>query len=278
MKKIIALTSLIMLAGSTAVYAKDATAIATGKNVAKSEASEKIDMKDVSLIIGHEIGKGFKSQGIDIDVKEFEKGLNSGFYGKPARISEEKSKEIMQNFQQQMIKKGQEKIKAEGEENLKLSDAFMMAIEKLPVVKKAAEGVYYQIIKSGSGKTPKETDTVTVEYTGTTPAKAFSETKDALAKIKQGELLGEEFDSSKRTGKPAVFPLDQVIPCWTEALSKLPVGAEAIIYCSPKTAYGEMAPPQIGPNQVLSFKVNLLKAEEDKSNSDDKGNVAAPAA
>ena len=49
MKKIIALTSLIMLAGSTAVYAKDATAIATGKNVAKSEASEKIDMKDVRL-------------------------------------------------------------------------------------------------------------------------------------------------------------------------------------------------------------------------------------
>ena len=61
-----------MLAGSTAVYAKDATAIATGKNVAKSEVSEKIDMKDVSLIIGHEIGKGFKSQGIDIDVKQFE--------------------------------------------------------------------------------------------------------------------------------------------------------------------------------------------------------------
>jgi len=273
MKKIIALTSLIMLAGSTAVYAKDATAIATGKNVAKSEASEKIDMKDVSLIIGHEIGKGFKSQGVDIDVKEFEKGLNSGFYGKRSRISEEKSKEIMQNFQQQMIKKGQEKIKAEGEANLKLSDAFMAAIEKLPIIKKAAEGVYYQIIKNGSGKTPKATDTVTVEYTGTTPAKAFSETEGGLAKIKQGELLGEEFDSSKRTGKPAVFPLDQVIPCWTEALSKLPVGAEAIIYCSPKTAYGEMAPPQIGPNQVLSFKVNLLKVEKE-----DKGNVAAPAA
>ena len=173
-----------------------------------------------------------------------------------------------------MIKKAQMHEELKAKVNAKFSAKFIEAIEKLPAVKKAAEGVYYQIIKNGSGKTPKDTDTVTVEYTGTTPAKAFSETEGGLAKIKQGELLGEEFDSSKRTGKPAVFPLDQVISCWTEALSKLPVGTEAIIYCSPKTAYGEMAPPQIGPNQVLSFKVNLLKAEKEAKANDSKDSTA----
>ena len=280
MKKIIALTSLMVLAGSVTVYAKDPAALATEKDVTKSvSAPEQIDMKKVSRIIGQEIGKGFKSQDIHLDIQQFYQGLQTGVAGKPSEISEEDAKKIMQSFQEQMIKKGQEKLKSEGEANLKFSDKFMAAIEKLPIIKKAAEGVYYQVIKNGSGKTPDSTDTVTVEYTGTTPAKVFSETKDALAKIKKGELLGEEFDSSKRAGKPAVFPLDQVIPCWTEALSKLQVGAEAIIYCSPKTAYGETAPPQIGPNQVLSFKVNLLKVEkEEKPHSDDKANTAAPAA
>ena len=87
----------------------------------------------------------------------------------------------MQNFQQQMIKKAQMHEELKAKVNAKFSAKFIEAIEKLPAVKKAAEGVYYQIIKNGSGKTPKDTDTVTVEYTGTTPAKAFSETEGGLA-------------------------------------------------------------------------------------------------
>lgn len=314
MKKIIALTSLIMLSGSTAIYAEDlavghsTTNMPKSRNVGVSKhfsdkgsvasdsnnegdasdddtkvSSNDIDMDKVSRIIGHELGEGFKSQDLAIAIKELEQGLQAGLSGKPLEISEEERRKIMQDFQQQRIKKAQMHEELKAKVNTKFSDKFMAAIEKLPIVKKAAEGVYYQIIKNGSGKTPKDTDTVTVEYTGTTPAREFSETEDGLTKIKKGELLGEEFDSSKHTGKPAVFPLDQLISCWTDALSKLPVGTEAIIYCSPKTAYGEMAPSQIGPNQVLSFKVNLLKAEkkaktnnseDSTADSDDEGYVS----
>lgn len=261
MKKIIALTTALMLAGSMSAYAADVTTQPAATTVDKPQADAKVDMSKVSYIIGYEMGKGFKTQNIDLNVSELNKGINAGLQGKDSAISQEDSKAIMQAFQQEMIKKAQEKLKAASTENLKSSDAFMSAIAKEKGIQKAADGVYFQVLKKGDGKAPAKTDTVTVDYTGTTPAKVFSSDKDAQAKLAKGELLGKVFDSSEKTGKPATFPLNQVIPCWTDALSQVPVGSEVILYCAPKTAYGEMAPPQIGPNQVLSFKVKLISAK-----------------
>ncbi|GGG00851.1 MULTISPECIES: FKBP-type peptidyl-prolyl cis-trans isomerase N-terminal domain-containing protein [Cysteiniphilum] len=269
MKKIIALTTAMLLAGSITAYAADAQTTATAVDAkpaaAKTDAAKpaKVDMKEVSYIIGQEMGKGFKSQDIELDVKQLNAGLEAGLSGKESKISEAKSKEIMQAFQMEMIQKAQTKMKAEGEANQKAADAFMADVAKMPNVKKAADGIYYQVITEGKGDVPAKTDTVTVNYTGTTPAADFNkDAKAGAAQLAKGELLGKVFDSSEKTGKPATFPLNQVIPCWTDALSQIPVGSTVILYCAPKQAYGEMAPPQIGPNQVLSFKVELIKAEK----------------
>ena len=264
MKKIIALTTAMLLAGSITAYAADAQTTATAVD-AKPAATKpaKVDMKEVSYIIGQEMGKGFQSQGIQLDVKQLNSGLEAGLLGKNSKLSEAKSKEIMKAFQMEMIQKAQAKMKAEGEANQKAADAFMADVAKMPNVKKAADGIYYQVITEGKGDVPAKTDTVTVNYTGTTPAADFNkDAKAGAAQLAKGELLGKVFDSSEKTGKPATFPLNQVIPCWTDALSQIPVGSTVILYCAPKQAYGEMAPPQIGPNQVLSFKVELIKAEK----------------
>ena len=102
----------------------------------------------------------------------------------------------------------------------------------------------YKILKSGTGESPKKTDTVTVNYTGTL-------------------IDGTVFDSSVERGEPATFPLDHVIPGWTEALQLMKVGDKWRIFLPANLAYGDQSPsPKIGPNSTLIFEVELLKIEK----------------
>ena len=101
-------------------------------------------------------------------------------------------------------------------------------------------GVVYRELQAGTGPTPKATDTVSVHYRGTL-------------------ITGEEFDSSHKRNQPAEFPLNGVIPCWTEGVQKMKVGTRAKLVCPSKTAYGERPPgSKIPPNAVLEFEIELL--------------------
>jgi FKBP-type peptidyl-prolyl cis-trans isomerase FkpA len=103
-----------------------------------------------------------------------------------------------------------------------------------------SNGVVVQHTKTGTGANPSPTDTVTVNYRGT-----FDN--------------GEEFDSSAKHGKPISFPLNGVIPCWTEGVQKLKVGGSAMLTCPPQTAYGPRGiPGVVPPNSTLHFDVELL--------------------
>ena len=108
-------------------------------------------------------------------------------------------------------------------------------------VKTTPSGLQYKIVKEGTGKSPKATDTVLVHYRGTL-------------------LDGTEFDSSYKRNAPISFPLNQVIPGWTEGLQLVKEGGKAILYIPSKLAYGERgAGGAIGPNETLIFEVELLK-------------------
>lgn len=101
-------------------------------------------------------------------------------------------------------------------------------------------GVVVEHLKEGTGAAPKATDAVTVHYRGTLEN-------------------GSEFDSSYRRGQPASFPLNRVVPCWTEGVQKIRVGGKAKLTCPPATAYGERGVPgTIPPNATLSFEVEVL--------------------
>lgn len=96
----------------------------------------------------------------------------------------------------------------------------------------------------GTGANPKASDTVKVHYRGT-----LSD--------------GKEFDSSYKRNAPATFPLNRVIPCWTEGVQKIKVGGKATLTCPPATAYGERgAPGAVPPNATLTFEVELLAIEK----------------
>ena len=105
----------------------------------------------------------------------------------------------------------------------------------------AASGLVYESVKEGTGPSPAATDVVKVHYRGT---------------LVDG---GKEFDSSHKRGEPAEFPLNRVIPCWTEGLQKMKVGGKAKLTCPPAIAYGARgAAGVIPPNATLNFEVELL--------------------
>jgi len=110
-----------------------------------------------------------------------------------------------------------------------------------PKEEKTSSGIVITTLKDGAGVSPKSNETVKVHYRG---------------------LLndGKEFDSSYGRGQPAAFPLNRVIPCWTEGLQMMKVGGRARLVCPPNLAYGSRGVPgTIPPDSTLIFEVELLE-------------------
>ncbi|GAA0770730.1 FKBP-type peptidyl-prolyl cis-trans isomerase [Ideonella azotifigens] len=113
------------------------------------------------------------------------------------------------------------------------------AADPAPVT--TASGLVYTPLKEGTGASPSATDKVKVHYRGTL-------------------MDGKEFDSSYSRNEPAEFPLNRVIPCWTEGLQRMKVGGKAKLTCPPGIAYGSKGAGGglIPPNATLNFEVELL--------------------
>ena len=123
-----------------------------------------------------------------------------------------------------------------------LSLAASLALAQAPAPVKTNSGLVYQSLKEGSGTAPAATDIVRVHYRGT------------LAD-------GKEFDSSYKRGQPTEFPLNRVIPCWTEGVQLMKPGGKARLTCPPAIAYGAQgAGGVIPPNATLQFEIELLSA------------------
>jgi FKBP-type peptidyl-prolyl cis-trans isomerase FkpA len=105
-------------------------------------------------------------------------------------------------------------------------------------------GVVVEHLSAGAGARPQASSTVQVHYRGTLSN-------------------GQEFDSSYRRNAPASFPLNGVIPCWTQGLQRMQVGGKAKLTCPAATAYGERgAGGAVPPNAVLTFEVELLAIQK----------------
>lgn len=127
------------------------------------------------------------------------------------------------------------------EENKAAGKEFLAKNTKKENIMTTASGLQYEVLKKGEGSSPSSSDTVTVHYKGTT-------------------LDGKEFDSSYARNAPATFPLNRVIPGWTEGLQLMNPGAKYRFFIPSELAYGERgAGADIGANETLIFEVELLK-------------------
>jgi FKBP-type peptidyl-prolyl cis-trans isomerase FkpA len=120
------------------------------------------------------------------------------------------------------------------------SKAFLDKAAAEPGAQRTASGLVYRVITAGSGESPKATDMVKVNYRGTL-------------------TNGKEFDSSYARNEPAEFPLNMVIPCWTEGVQMMKVGGKSQLVCPADIAYGERgSPPVIPGGATLVFEIELL--------------------
>ena len=129
---------------------------------------------------------------------------------------------------------------AQGVDAQKKGAEYLEKTAKEAGAEKTASGLVYVPIKEGTGKSPTGTDQVKVNYTG---------------KLIDGKV----FDASDKHGGPATFPLNSVIPCWTEGVQKMKVGGKARLVCPSSIAYGDRgAGTDIPPGATLDFEVELL--------------------
>jgi FKBP-type peptidyl-prolyl cis-trans isomerase FklB len=198
------------------------------------------DQERVGYTIGQQLGSKIKADGVDVDQAAFSEGLKDGLTGTKSKMTEAEMDDTMKKLQTQLEAQSDAKAAAAPANNKKVGDAFLADNAKKDGVKSTASGLQYKVIKSGTGKSPKATDKVSVTYKGT-------------------HIDGTEFDSSK--DGPVSFAVNGVIPGWTEALQLMKEGDKWQLVIPSKLAYAERGTPggPIGPNEVLVFEVELLQ-------------------
>ena len=212
-------------------------------SAADSAPALKTDQDKISYSIGLNIGRNFKSQGIDANPDLVGAAIRDVLKGNKPLLTEEEAMAVLGNFQKEMRAKQMAKASESGDKNKKEGAAFLAANKIKDGVKTTASGLQYKVIKAGTGKIPKATDTVKTHYAGTL-------------------IDGTEFDSSIKRGEPATFPVGGVIKGWTEALQLMPVGSKWQLFIPADIAYGERGAGQaIGPNATLIFDIELLSIE-----------------
>jgi FKBP-type peptidyl-prolyl cis-trans isomerase FklB len=198
----------------------------------------------LSYAIGMEMGKGVKSQGLDVDPAILVQGLNDALSGGNSKMSEAELRQVITGLQQEIRQKQRQVEEAAAGENKSKGDAFLAENGKKDGVVTLPDGLQYKILTAGQGKKPVESDTVLCNYRGTF-------------------VDGTEFDSSKQAGKPVPFEVKNVIPGFREVLQLMPVGSKWQVFVPPTLAYGERgAGNVIGPNSTLIFEIELVSIQD----------------
>lgn len=201
-------------------------------------------MDKVSYALGLGIGSQLKSMGADsLNIDDFAQAIKDTISGAELKVSHKESQQIVQEF----FKEQEAKQRAQATENGKVAreegEKFLAENAKKDGVQVTESGLQYSVIKEGTGKSPKATDTVVCHY--------------------EGFLTnGTVFDSSIQRGEPAAFPLNAVIAGWTEGLQLMKEGGKTRFFIPYNLAYGEAgAAGAIPPYAALIFDVELLEVK-----------------
>ncbi len=195
-------------------------------------------MDKLSYAWGLVMGKQLQAMGVkELQYDSFKDGVKVAFDGGTKEISDEEAHQIINDYLADL----QQKMEAQARE---AGQKFLEENKLKEGVQVTASGLQYVVVKEGEGAQPTAEDEVTVHYTG---------------KLIDGTV----FDSSVNRGEPATFPLNRVIPGWTEGVQLMKEGAKYDFFIPSDLAYGPQGIPNaIPPHSTLIFEVELIKVNK----------------
>ena len=199
------------------------------------------DNQKVSYSLGLVLGEKLKLDLEDMDLDAFQKGIKAVYEDTTPLMDSQQVGETMQAFQMKKMEEQRQEVAKLAQANLEEGQKFLAENAKKSGVKTTESGLQYEETQAGTGKQPTVADTVKVHYRGTL-------------------IDGTEFDSSYARDEPVSFPLNGVIPGWTEGLQLMKEGGKAQLAIPAELAYGPGGMGNaIGPNSALLFEVELLE-------------------
>ena len=200
-------------------------------------------MDKLSYALGHNIGHQLIGMGLQesLNIEDYASAIADVLKGRPLQMTHEEAHQVLEQFFTELEQRQQQEAAERGKAAKGEGEAFLAEISKKEGVVTLPSGLRYEIVKEGSGRQPKASDTVRCHYEGTL-------------------IDGSIFDSSYQRGIPADFGLRQVIAGWTEGVQLMKEGAIYKFYIPYNLAYGERgAGASIPPYAALIFKVELVK-------------------
>jgi FKBP-type peptidyl-prolyl cis-trans isomerase len=203
--------------------------------------------EELGYALGYRIGQRIiadhRSLGTPLDPTALGRGLADAVRDAPPQLDEAGFRRVLTAFEKRMEERDKELTARMAEaagKNLAAGREFLAGNATKEGVTTLPSGLQYQVVIAGDGPKPTLDDMVEARYRGT-------------------HLDGTEFDGTEPEGEPAAFPLRGVVPGWQEALQLMGVGAKWRIWLPPEMGYGEAgSPPEIEPNEVLVFEIELV--------------------
>lgn len=207
----------------------------------KASATPAEQRAQLSYALGYEAGLDLGQRKLDVDLATILRGVQDGYSRKKPVYSPQQMQQVLQVMQQQMVAQARAAYQKLAATNLGKARAFFAENGKKAGVVTLPSGVQYKVLDGGdSDKSPTIASDVTLEY--------------------RGQFLdGTVFADTKDSGKPAVFPVNRMIPGWRHIITRMHVGDHWQVFVPPDQAYGIRGDlPRIGPNEALVFDIRLL--------------------
>ena len=220
------------------------TPLALATLVTQVYAEGTLDLKDTrdkaSYAIGLSMGSDFHEKSIAVNVDAVAAGIKDGLTSATPRVPDKECKEALTAWRKEQMEKMLAQRKEEGARNKQAGEKFLAENKAKEGIKTLPSGVQYKVLKSGTGATPKTTDTVKTNLRGTL-------------------LDGTEIFSTYQDKEPAKFGVTEALKGWSDVLPLMKVGSKWQVFVPAELAYGENgAGGKVGPNSTLIFEIELL--------------------
>lgn len=229
------------------------------EKAAASADAAKVELKSFEDTSAYAIGQSMgryiantlerqQNLGVKLNNELILKGVQDGLV-KKSLLDDKQLEKALKDYNQKINEAASKKAEADAKASLEKGKKFLEENAKKKGVTVTKSGLQYEVLKEGKGPKPKATDKVKVHYVGTL-------------------IDGKKFDSSIDRNEPAEFPLNQVIPGWTEGVQLMNVGSKYKFVLPSELAYGAQGAGTIPANSVLVFEVELLGIGDDKAAAD----------